>query len=282
MSRVIPIKREQDTTVSVNGVVISPEAIASEAQNHPMPKGKPGWAWRAAAHALVMREVLLQCAREKALTPQPEALMPGQWETDEEALIRQLLESELSPEPINEEALRKLYEQAPDKFRSPSLFEAAHILFPAPPEDPSFRAKARHEACGVLEQLQQQPGRFAALAQEHSACPSKDQGGLLGQLASGDTVPEFEAALATMPEGSISEAPVETRYGFHIIRLDARVRGAVLPFESVLPGLREAQEKAEWVKAGRRYMSALADQATITGIDVNDTPWTDPAQLASA
>src|SRR5690625_5786805 len=111
MSRVIPIKREQDTTVSVNGVVVSPEAIASEAQNHPMPKGKPGWAWRAAAHALVMREVLLQCAREKALTPQPEALMPGQGETDEEAWLRQWLESELIPKPITEEACQKLNDQ---------------------------------------------------------------------------------------------------------------------------------------------------------------------------
>src|SRR5690625_2134479 len=115
MSRVIPIKREQDTTVSVNGVVVSPEAIASEAQNHPMPKGKPGWVCRAVAHALVMRELLLQCARERGLTPEPEALMPGQWETDEEALIRQLLESELSPTPIDEAQLRALYDQSDRK-----------------------------------------------------------------------------------------------------------------------------------------------------------------------
>lgn len=51
-------------------------------------------------------------------------------------------------------------------------------------------------------------------------------------------VPEFVAALELMGEGAISAALVETRYGIHPIRLDARVRGEVLPFTAVLPHLR--------------------------------------------
>jgi hypothetical protein len=47
--------------------------------------------------------------------------------------------------------------------------------------------------------------------------------------------------------------PVETRFGFHIMRLDARARGAVLPFEAVLPRLRAAEEKAAWVRAARAF-----------------------------
>ncbi|MET3792836.1 peptidylprolyl isomerase [Aquamicrobium terrae] len=256
--------------VTVNGIVIAPEAIAAEAQNHPAPKGKPAWAWKAAARALVLREVLLQEARARRIAPAPVELAEGQWETEEEALIRQLLESAIPPAVIDEDELRAIYDDAPDRFRGPSLFEAAHILFPAAPDDAEGRAAARSRAETVLIELHSDPRRFAALAAEHSACPSRANGGMLGQLASGDTVPEFEAALCSMDEASISGTPVESRYGFHLIRLDARVRGEVLPFTTVLPHLRQAQEKADWVRASRAYVEELAAQAEVTGIDLAD------------
>ncbi len=258
--------------VAVNGVVIAAEAIAAEAQNHPSPKGKPGRAWKAAARALVLREVLLQEASAQTIAPAPIELAEGQWETEEEALIRQLLESAISPAEIDEAQLRAIYDNAPDRFRGPSLFEAAHILFPAIPGDAKARAAARLCAEEVLAELKRDPRRFAVLAAEHSACPSRANGGVLGQLASGDTVPEFEAALCGMGEGSICDAPVESRYGIHLIRLDARVRGEVLPFAAVLPHLRQAREKADWVRGSRAYVEELAARAEITGIDLTDMP----------
>lgn len=257
--------------VTVNGITIAAEAIAAEAQNHPVPKGKPGWAWKAAARALVLREVLLQEARARGIAPAPIELAEGQWETEEEALIRQLLESAIPPAEVDEAELRAIYDDAPDRFRGPSLFEAAHILFPAAPDDADGRAAARARAEALLAELHREPRRFAALAAEHSACPSRANGGMLGQVASGDTVPEFEAALCAMAEGSISDTPVESRYGFHLIRLDARVRGEVLPFTAVLPQLREAREKADWVRASRAYVEELAAKTVVTGIDLTET-----------
>jgi peptidyl-prolyl cis-trans isomerase C len=266
--------------VTVNGVVIAAELIANEAQNHPAPKGKPGWAWKAAARALVLREVLLQEARARQIVPSPIELAEGQWETDDEALIRQLLESTIAPAEIDEARLRAIYDNAPDRFRGPSLFEAAHILFPAAPGDTEARSAARARAEAVLAELRRDPRGFAQLAAEHSACSSRTNGGLLGQLASGDTVPEFEAALCEMADGSICDAPVESRYGFHLIRLDARARGEVLPFTAVLPHLRQAQEKADWVRGSRAYVETLAARAEITGIDLNETPSAEVKQSA--
>ncbi|RFC67582.1 MULTISPECIES: peptidylprolyl isomerase [Mesorhizobium] len=254
--------------VTVNGITIAAEAIAAEAQNHPVPKGKPGWAWKAAARALVLREVLLQEARAIGIAPDPIELAEGLLETDEEALIRQLLESVIPPAHIDEAELRAIYDETPDRFRGPSLFEASHILFPATAGGKNVREAALMRAEMVLADLHRNPRRFADLAAEHSACPSRTNGGMLGQLASGDTVPEFEAALCSMEEGSISDAPVESRYGFHLIRLDARKRGEVLPFTAVLPHLREAQEKADWVRASRAYMDQLSTRAKVTGIDL--------------
>jgi len=263
-------RTDRPVPVTVNGVTIAPEAIAAEAQNHPAPKGKPGLAWQAAARALALREMLLQEARARRIMAEPAELEQGKWETEEEALIRQLLDGAIPAAQVGEAELRAVYDGAPDRFRGPSLFEAAHILFPATPGDADGRASAHRQAEAVLAELRRDPRRFAALAAEYSACPSRANGGMLGQLASGDTVPEFEAALSTMEEGTVSQAPVESRYGFHLIRLDARVRGEVLPFSAVLPQLREAQEKAGWVRASRAYVEELAGKAVVTGIELTE------------
>lgn len=252
--------------VTVNGVTIPAERIAAEAQNHPAPRGKPGHAWKSAARALALRELLLQAARARGLVAAPQELAKGQWETAEEALIRQFLESEIAPVMPDEAALHAIWQEAPERFRAPSVYEAAHILIAAPPGDAPARQAARARAGALLADLHRDPARFAALAREHSACSSARNGGMLGQVAAGDTVPEFEAALAGMAEGTISPAPVESRYGFHLIRLDARARGAVLPFAAVLPHLRAAQEKAAWARAARDLALRLAAGAQVTGV----------------
>jgi len=250
--------------VVVNGVTLDPGRIAAEAQNHPAPKGKPGHAWRAAARALAVRELLLQEARAQGIAAEPAELAPGQWETEDEAAIRALLDQQVRPVPADEAALAAHYAEHPDQFRAPSLYEAAHILFAAAPDDAEARAQARVRAEAALAELRARPRRFAELAAELSACSSKAAGGVLGQLTSGDTVPEFEAALAIMEEGALALA--ETRYGLHIIRLDARARGQVLPFQAVLPQLRQAHDKAAWLRASRDYLDRLIVGAEISGI----------------
>jgi peptidyl-prolyl cis-trans isomerase C len=250
--------------VFVNGIEISAARIAAEAQNHPAPKEKPGLAWKAAARALAIREILLQEARARGLRPDPQDVSPGQVETEDEALIRQLAEVAITPAPADDAQLRRVYDTHPDRFRAPSLYEAAHILFPRQPDMAALRATAET----VLAELRANPRRFGELARHHSACSSKNNGGLLGQLGAGDTVAEFEAALERLREGEISD-PVETRFGVHLIRLDARARGAVLPFETILPRLRDAHAKAAWARAAADFTTALVAQAQIEGIQLH-------------
>lgn len=256
------------TDISVNGEPISPELIATEAQNHPAPKGKPGRAWMAAARALAVKTMILQEARRREIVAEPLELAPGQWETDDEALVRQLLEVAVVPEVPTEAALRAVYEANPERHRAPSLYEAAHILFSARPEDVVARKIAKDKATAVLADILAKPKNFDGLARDHSACSSKANGGRLGQIAAGDTVAEFEAALKLLSEGEIAREPVESRYGFHIIRLDAKAEGKVLPFEAVEPALRTAAEKAAWVRASRALVESLAAQAEVTGINL--------------
>jgi peptidyl-prolyl cis-trans isomerase C len=252
--------------ITVNGRVIPAAAIAAEAQMHPAPKGKPGAAWTAAARALALRAILLDEARSRGLVPAPQEAGPGRIETGEEALIRQLLEAAVTPDPVDEAALRATHAAHPDRFRAPALFEAAHILIPAAADDATARRGARAMAEALIAELAAHPGRFAALAAEHSACDSRANGGLLGQVGPGDTVAEIEAVLRVLPEGSIAPEPVETRFGLHVVRLDARAEGAVLPYAAVAPRLRAAAEKAAWVRAARAFTEALAARAEVTGV----------------
>lgn len=117
------MKRPLFPDVVVNGVTISAAAIAAEAQNHAAPSGKPGWAWHAAARALALRELLRQEAQRRSIAPQPRTLPGGRRETEEEAAIRQLLETELVSEAPTEAELRAAHATAPAEIAS-SPFEA--------------------------------------------------------------------------------------------------------------------------------------------------------------
>ncbi|MCC6306813.1 MAG: peptidylprolyl isomerase [Rhodobacteraceae bacterium] len=249
--------------ITVNGRVIPAAAIAAEAQNHPAPAGKPGLAWRAAARALALRALMLEAARARGLVPAPREIAPGQVETEEEALVRQLVEEAVTPAPVAEAELRANWARAPDRFRAPALYEAAHILIAAPA---GARAAAREAAAAVLAEVLADPRRFGDIARARSDCESRANGGRLGQIAAGDTVPEFEAALAAMGEGEIAPAAIESRFGFHILRLDAKAEGAVLPYEAVAPRLRAAAEKAAWVRAARAFADGLLAGARLEGM----------------
>jgi parvulin-like peptidyl-prolyl isomerase len=71
----------------------------------------------------------------------------------------------------------------------------------------------------VFAQVKKEPAKFAELAQQHSACPSKAKGGSLGKWRVGRMIPEFDAAVQKMKVGDLV-GPVETSFGFHIIRRD--------------------------------------------------------------
>jgi peptidyl-prolyl cis-trans isomerase C len=252
----------------VNGEIIAAAAIAAEAQLHPAPPGKPGLAWRAAARALVVRALLFQEARRLRLAATPRALGPDRRETEEEALVRALIEARVAPEAPDEAACRAVYAANPGAFRGPTIYAAAHILLPAPPDDRAARADAASAAEAILAELRRAPDAFDRLARAHSACSSRDAGGRLGQLVSGETVPEFEAALDRLAPGELAPEPVATRYGLHVIRLDARAEGAVLPYDQAMPRIRVALERAAWARAARTLVAELAAGAAISGVDL--------------
>ena len=88
-------------------------------------------------------------------------------------------------------------------------------------------AKARHilvetqEACEALKTEIEGGADFAALAREHSSCPSGRQGGDLGQFGPGMMVPEFDKVVFSAEVGTV-QGPVQTQFGFHLLEVTER------------------------------------------------------------
>ncbi len=260
-----PVIRE----ISVNGVAIPEAEVLAEAQNHP--SESPGAALRAAAQALVVRELLWQEAQRLQIAATPANDGAGRMETIRDAAVRELIDREVHAPTASDEECRRYHARHPDKFRTEPLFEARHILIAAPDSDRQARSAARQAATELCRMLADEPARFSALAREFSACPSRAQNGNLGQLARGSTVAEFEAALATMVEGEISAVPVESHFGFHIIALDHRIEGNALPYDMVADRIAAWLEATAWSRAVSQYIAILAGRADICGISLKGT-----------
>lgn len=269
-------------SIIVNGTEIPESAIDQEVQYHPAPSLDA--ARTAAAQALVIRHLLLEEAGRLGLFPSaanddtdPAHAITAATDDDDEALtveaaeqednaIQALLSREIEvPEP-DEVSCRRYFEQNRAKFRSASLFEAAHILFPAAASDAGVREAARLKAEETITLLQQNPDRFAELAMERSACPSAADGGHLGQISHGQTVPEFETFLEQTPAGTLCPVAVPTRFGYHVLRVDRRIDGREVDFPMVQERIADYLRQASWQRAAHQYIQILVGRAKIDGI----------------
>jgi peptidyl-prolyl cis-trans isomerase D len=150
-------------------------------------------------------------------------------------------------------ALRRDYAAKQDTFRTPERVQARHILIKS---DASNDAAMKAKAEGLLKQIQA-GGDFAKLAMENSDDPgSKAQGGELGWIVKGQTVPEFEKAAFSLQPGQTSGL-IKTTYGYHIIQVEKHEQAHLSPFEEVRTQLlNEALQRAQAAE-----MQNLADKA---------------------
>lgn len=243
--------------VRVNGIEVSSTAIAQEMQYHPAESQRE--VVFLAAQALVLQELLKQRAAEIDLQ-----VARKDSETIEETTVRCLLEQEISTPEIGDAELETFYTHNPRSFTTPPLVSARHILIAADPEDDFERSTKREEALSIIKQLQA-GADFVEMAMIHSSCPSKEQQGSLGQLSKGQTVPEFERQLLRMPLG-LGEQPIETRYGYHIVLVEQRVEGELLPFHMVKERIAAQLSQRVWQKSVTQYLQMLVGEADVEGI----------------
>lgn len=210
----------------------------------------------------VVHELLRQRACELGF------LTDGANETDTERAIERTLAEEVPvPEPTAEECQR-WYAANVKRFRSGDLVCARHILFQITPGSPVPAVRGLAES--MLHELQANPHLFEARAKEHSNCPSGANGGNLGQLQRGETVPEFEKAIFE-DSTNIGILPklVTTRHGFHIISVDRRIEGKQLPFDFVRDDVAAELRRHSEARALSQYVRLLAGSADIEGVELD-------------
>ncbi|MFZ1138904.1 MAG: peptidylprolyl isomerase [Candidatus Sulfotelmatobacter sp.] len=126
---------------------------------------------------------------------------------------------------VTPDDLRAYYDQHRDQYRMPEQVKVSHILIKTPLPGPDGKvdekgvAEAQRRAEDLLKQLKN-GAKLEDLAKKYSEDPgSAKQGGSLGWIGKGQTVPEFEKVAFSLPKGQISDL-VKSSYGFHIIRVD--------------------------------------------------------------
>lgn len=142
---------------------------------------------------------------------------------------------------VKDEEVKDFYEKNKEMFKKPEMVKASHIL-----------VEAKEKAEEILEKIKGGLG-FEEAAKEYSTCPSKDRGGDLGEFGKGQMVPEFEEVAFKLEKDEISE-PVETQFGYHIIKLFDKKEEALSEYEEVEGQIRQQliamkQQKAYLDKA---------------------------------
>lgn len=253
--------------VRVNGIEIDPEAIAREIQHHPAPDAET--AWVEAARALAVRELLLQEARRLGVDADPESDEDGRAEADDDALVRSLLDMEISPEMPGEAECRRYYEAQQHRFRTPDLFEASHILIEPEGDGDRHSTAAEAEARAIAARVGDDPRAFAEAARAFSKCPSAQQDGSLGQIRRGELAPVVQAGIEALDEGTAGRDPVRSRFGWHVLRLHRRIEGRTLPFEIVRERIADMLEARSWSMAAARYVADLAARSDVEGVAID-------------
>lgn len=251
------VSSEQPTlelsSVVVNGFTIDQSEIAQEVQNHPADSIDD--AVSDATKALVIKCLLTQKAAELGVEA-----------ADEEQAISDLLHQQAYAPEATEEECQRYFTANQEQFTSSPLVEVSHILLAAAPDDLKARMELKQVALELIAKLHNNPSQFAELAMQHSACPSKEVAGSLGQLSRGQTVPEFEKVVFALDAG-LADHPVESRYGFHVVQVHRRIDGKPLEYEMNADRIRQYLNERTQRKAISQYIQVLMSEAVIDGFD---------------
>lgn len=190
--------------------------------------------------------------------------------------IEALLEKNLAvPEPSDADC-RRHYTAHQSRYRSGERVRVRHILFAVTPgvDVVALRKQAEPIFLDVRCHDGQAVDRFADAARQWSNCPSGAEGGDLGWLSTEDCAPEFACELFGRIEVGVLPRLVHSRFGLHVVEVLEREAGVTHSFESVHGALANSLRQQAFVTALKQYLSLLAGQAVVEGVefDAANTP----------
>lgn len=223
-------------------------------------------------------ELLRQTAIQKGLlsagdTPSLDGVPSEAASAAIEALLDQAL---VIPEP-SEETCRRHHAAHQATYTTGEKLLLRHILFAVTPGVDLNALRKQAEATLLNVRCfdgTNNDDAFAKAASTLSNCPSGAEGGQLGWLSGSDCAPEFAKELFGNKEIGVLPRLVHSRFGLHVVEILARESGVAQPFESVQGAVTMALKQQTFVTSLRQYLSLLAAEADIEGMDLEsaETP----------
>lgn len=163
---------------------------------------------------------------------------------------------------INEEDLKKIYQEKIKEYTEPVEVKLQQIFIPFPQGASAGEIKNTEDKISALWQRARQGEDFTELARTYSLGPEAKDDGVLGYFKRQELIPELEEIAFKMEVGEISEI-VRSPHGFHILRLLERKGGIPKPFAEVAPKIREAKMQEEAEQKFQEWLQSLKKKAFI-------------------
>ena len=160
---------------------------------------------------------------------------------------------------LADKELRERYDREKERYRLPERARLREIIV-IKPDDPSKVEAARERANALAAQAR--TGDFAKLATTSSDAGTKDKGGDLGEVARGELLPDLDKAVFNATAGTVI-GPIETKSGWHILKVETRLPSEVPAFESVKDRLRKDASEDAWQRDYKAYIDRLRKDAFI-------------------
>ncbi len=224
------------------------QGLGPRGQAYNNPEGK-----KAILGQLVANKLLLLDARRNLYEAEP-AFKAELAKLRDNLLISYAADKAVANATVSDKDAEDYYNQNKERFMTEESVNASHIL-----------VDSEEKALEILAKIKAGEISFEEAA-ENSSCPSKANGGNLGDFGRGQMVPEFDVAVFAMEVGEISDAPVKTQFGYHLIKLNAKNPAEEMPFAEIAPEIKNAllQEKQR-----AAYESKINQLKILYPVDMN-------------
>lgn len=170
---------------------------------------------------LVGNKLLLLDAKRNLLEAEP-AFKAELARVKDTLLVNYAGEKIFSGVSVSDKDAKDYFDANQDKFVAEESVNASHIL-----------VDSEETAIELLNKIKAGEISFEDAAKQNSSCPSGQNGGNLGDFGRGQMVSEFDKAVFEMEVGTVSEAPVKTQFGYHLIKLNSKKAAEPMEFEKI-------------------------------------------------
>ena len=169
---------------------------------------------------LISKKLLLLDAQKNLFEYDPEFKAELEM-VKSDLLVNFTMKKALEKVAVTDDEAKDYYEKNKENFVTGEAVSASHIL-----------VDSEEKANEILAKINNNEISFEDAARAESSCPSKENGGNLGEFTRGQMVPEFDEACFTMEVGE-TRGPVKTQFGYHLIKLNSKKESSTIDFENI-------------------------------------------------